>query len=490
MGGVGYALGSGRSINVMNPASYSRIDSLTFLFDMGVDFTIFNRTQGDTRFSDNGGGLEYVTMQFPISKRIGASFGLLPFSSVGYAFGSEINNGSYTQQGSGGINQLYVGAAYNIVNGLSAGFNFSYLFGTNNNEVYINPDGGYSALFRQELQVRDFRVQFGLQYEQKIAADRYIGVGLVFAPGKDLLGSGRVIKYDVSSNEKPDTLQDISLRRNFSLPTTWGVGINYRHSGKLLVEADFTYQPWTKAKFAEMSDFPTTVYADRWKVALGTQFRPRERGSYFQAMTYRLGAFYNRDYITIGGNHVRDYGLACGFGFPTYSTKSIINLGFEYRLKASGSPGGYGQGKLFQHHSRHQLQRDVVPQAQDRLMPRGVDEDIAVCGRSGRSCLLMAMTACGGDDHREYTANVDPELVATMTTTDVSTLISDSGITRYRVVTPLWLVYDEAREKPLALPLRGCIWSGSTISSTARLPSTATRPHISRSNSSGGSTGM
>ena len=333
MGGVGYALGSGRSINVMNPASYSRIDSLTFLFDMGVDFTIFNRTQGDTRFSDNGGGLEYVTMQFPIRKRIGASFGLLPLSSVGYAFGSEINNGSYTQQGSGGINQLYVGAAYNIVNGLSAGFNFSYLFGTNNNEVYINPDGGYSALFRQELQVRDFRVQFGLQYEQKIAADRYIGVGLVFAPGKDLLGSGRVIKYDVSSNEKPDTLQDISLRRNFSLPTTWGVGINYRHSGKLLVEADFTYQPWTKARFAEMSDFPTTVYADRWKVALGTQFRPRERGSYFQAMTYRLGAFYNRDYITIGGNHVRDYGLACGFGFPTYSTKSIINLGFEYRRR-------------------------------------------------------------------------------------------------------------------------------------------------------------
>ncbi|MDE5724300.1 MAG: hypothetical protein K2H99_08970, partial [Paramuribaculum sp.] len=36
---------------------------------------------------------------------------------------------------------------------------------------------------------------------------------------------------------------------------------------------------------------------------------------------------------TIGGNHVRDYGVACGFGFPTYSTKSVINLGFEYRRR-------------------------------------------------------------------------------------------------------------------------------------------------------------
>ena len=333
MGGVGYALSSGRSINVMNPASYSRIDSLTFLFDMGVDMTFFNRTQDGTRFSDNGGGLEYVTMQFPISKRLGASFGLLPFSSVGYAFGSAINNGSYSHQGSGGLNQFYVGAAYNIWGGLSAGLNFSYLFGTNNNEVYIYPSGGFSSLFRQEFQVRDFRFQLGLQYEQKIATDRYIGVGLVFAPGKDLLGHARLIKYDLSSNEVPDTVQSIRMRHNFSLPSTWGVGINYRHANRLLVEADFTYQPWAKAKFSQMADFPPTVYADRWKVALGAQFRPRERGSYFQSVTYRAGAFFNRDYITIGGNNVREYGLACGFGFPTYSTKSIINLGFGYRRR-------------------------------------------------------------------------------------------------------------------------------------------------------------
>ena len=37
MGGIGYAMSSGRQINVMwNPASYACIDSLTFLFDMGV----------------------------------------------------------------------------------------------------------------------------------------------------------------------------------------------------------------------------------------------------------------------------------------------------------------------------------------------------------------------------------------------------------------------------------------------------------------------
>ena len=39
MGGVGYAMNSGRQINAMNPASYAAIDTLTFLFDMGIDKT-------------------------------------------------------------------------------------------------------------------------------------------------------------------------------------------------------------------------------------------------------------------------------------------------------------------------------------------------------------------------------------------------------------------------------------------------------------------
>ncbi len=66
---------------------------------------------------------------------------------------------------------------------------------------------------------------------------------------------------------------------------------------------------------------------------------------------------------------------------------------------------------------------------------------------------VIALTAsCGGDDGREYTANVDPENFATMTTRDVESLVSDSGITRYRIVAPLWLVYDEAREPRWRFP--------------------------------------
>ena len=66
MGGIGYAMNSGRQINVMNPASYARIDSLTFLFDMGLDLTNVWMEENGARESHIGGGLDYINMQFPL----------------------------------------------------------------------------------------------------------------------------------------------------------------------------------------------------------------------------------------------------------------------------------------------------------------------------------------------------------------------------------------------------------------------------------------
>ncbi len=337
MGGVGYAMNSGRQINVMNPASYAATDTLTFLFDMGLDFTMLHSSEAasgnnpatsDTQY---GGGIEYLTMQVPIGKCMGASLGLVPYSSVGYSFGSKIDNGTNSHEGQGGLNQLYIGFAGRLFKGFSIGTNVSYLFGTTVNDVYVNTSAGSSSLFEQLLRVRDWRVQFGAQYTLNINKEHTLTAGVVYSPGKTLLGKARVIKYDVSADEKPDTLAQRSLKGNASLPDTWGAGLNYGWQGRLHVEADFTYQPWSKVKTISMPQFESTRFADRWQVNLGAEFRPSLRGKYFQRMSYRAGAFFNRDYMMVGDNNVREYGVSFGFGFPALASKTLINLGFEYR---------------------------------------------------------------------------------------------------------------------------------------------------------------
>lgn len=332
MGGVGYAMRSGRQVNVMNPAAYAAMDSLTFIFDMGTDASLFWRKDNTGKDHDWGGGLDYVTMQFPVSKIIGVSAGILPYSSVGYSFGSEISNGASSHQGTGGLNQLYLGAGIMPLKNLSVGFNISYLFGNIYNDVYVAQTGSSTqSLFEQVMEVKDYHLQFGLQYRLRLSRKNAVTFGLTYTPSKTLLGKTYVLKYHDTSNAAPDTIAPgiVKLRDNFSLPDTWGAGIAYEWNDRLLAEVDFTYQNWSKVKYSQIENFSATKFSNRWRVGAGLSYQPDYRGGYFKRMSYRLGGFYNRDYVMVEGNHVKDYGVSCGFGFPTYQ-KTVVNLGFEY----------------------------------------------------------------------------------------------------------------------------------------------------------------
>lgn len=333
MGGVGYAMNSGRQINVKNPASYAMCDSLTFLFDMGLDFTTMwqNETHEGQKLSNkqNGGGLEYITMQFPITKYLGASVGILPYSSVGYAFGGEIENGSTSRQGSGSINQLYAGLGAKIYKGLTFGVNVAYLFGTTYNDTYAYSTS--STLFERKLEVTDWRMDLGLQYNLPISRKNSATIGLVYSPAKDLHGTAYTSSYDLSQDTDPTT-NEMRLAGNYSIAETWGAGVAWHWDQRLLAEFDFTYQPWSKTKFAgEKQNTADSQLTDKYKGAVGLQFTPKTRGSYLQSVQYRAGAFYSRDYLHILGNNVREYGASIGLGLPVPTFKTIVSLGLEWR---------------------------------------------------------------------------------------------------------------------------------------------------------------
>ncbi len=327
MGGIGYGMNSGRQINVMNPASYARVDSLTFLFDMGVDFTSMWSSEiiDGKRTSENqlGGGLSYVTMQFPVSKRLGMSLGVLPFSSVGYAFGNNIEHGYASRQGSGSINQLYLGLGAKIFKGFNLGVNVAYLFGTTLNDTYALTMSGSTGLYEREMRVRDFRINIGAQYTTDIGTDA-LTFGLVYTPGKKLLGKTRTLFYDTSADasREPQETDVFKLNDRYKLADTYGAGINYLWRDRLMVEADFTFQPWSDCIYNGEKD----QLADRYKIAIGAQFQPQPRGGYFKRTQYRLGTFYDRDYLMVRGNNVREYGAAVGVGLPVPGFKTVVSL--------------------------------------------------------------------------------------------------------------------------------------------------------------------
>lgn len=340
MGGVGYAMQGGRQINAMNPASYAAIDSLTFLWDMGADIAFTWRREGELKEKITGGGLDYITMQFPISKYMGGSIGLLPYSSVGYAFGDEIRHGTMSNQGNGGINELYAGFSGRY-SGFSLGVNVSYDFGTIQNDVFTNPGNQGNTLFEQIMQVRDWNILVGAQYSLKIDPLNTLTLGLTYSPKKSMRGRTWATIQETTQQSAPDTVAYSRLKGKYYTPNSVGVGVSWKRekAARLTVEADFTWQQWSKAPFSALySDIDPNVlvfqgmkFNDRIKIAAGVEYVPRIRGNYFQRMAYRLGAWAQRDYLNIQGNALREYGVSCGFGLHTPQDKTMINIGLEWK---------------------------------------------------------------------------------------------------------------------------------------------------------------
>ena len=57
--------------------------------------------------------------------------------------------------------------------------------------------------------------------------------------------------------------------------------------------------------------------------------------------------------------------------------------------------------------------------------------------------LAMFLSSCGKSEVPQAMETLPREQVAVMVTDTISTLISDSGVTRYRIEAPEWLIYDK-----------------------------------------------
>lgn len=350
MGGIGYGLRNSQSANPLNPASYSRVDSLTFLFDIGVNFNRGKLSDGVNTDNKYGGGLDYITILVPLKKGLGLSFGIMPFSSVGYNFGSTESNGSvsYTKSftGRGGLSQIYGGLGYTTpIKGLSLGANVSYLFGTleyTRSLPAISGSSAYTSVDVTELSVKAAKFDLGVQYEMPIAKNRKLTIGAVYSPKISASADYDNKRYVLSSPSVIDTT--IYKGVDAGIPETYGLGFTVNSNNKLVFGADATYQRWSKAKYTSylndrLSD--ADRFNDRWKYSVGAEYMidPYDR-SFFKKIRFRGGLNYANSYLNVMETSgkidgYKEYGATFGFGLPIRDNIgqriSYLNINFEYK---------------------------------------------------------------------------------------------------------------------------------------------------------------
>lgn len=339
MGGITQATRSKNSINSANPASYTAVDSTTFMFDIGISAMASHFSDANGRKNTINGNLEYITLQLPIGKWIGLSAGLQPYSFVGYNMSesdsiqiTSLTNtdgtDTYTEctktfYGLGGISQVYLGLSVELFKHISLGANAYYMFGSIDNYRTISfTESIYSSKsVLSSISVHDFRFRYGIQAYHTFAQKHYVSLGATFE-NKSKLNSD-YLQTEINSSDTVANVQDA-----FELPMSYGVGIAYTYDNRLTIGIDYSFQEWAKATYFGQTD----SLRNRAKLAIGAEYVKNPNGNkYVDRMRFRAGVNASDPYITSSNDFwSKNFGITFGIGLPLRNSNTFINASFEY----------------------------------------------------------------------------------------------------------------------------------------------------------------
>lgn len=347
MNGLALGLRSHNQVNVQNPASYSALDSLTMIFDIGFSGQITSFEENGRKLNANNADFEYAVGAFRLLPKVGMSFGLIPFTSIGYNYSNtpnaKLSSISFTEthSGSGGLHQAFVGLGWRFLDGFSVGANLSYLWGSYDRTISIaSTDGNVNTEVKNySASVSNYKLDIGLQWQRKISKDEILTLGATYGVGHNLHADAEYKTSSTNSQTGTVTEPPVSVIDNaLSIPHSFGFGLSWQHANRLTVGLDYTLQKWGALDFPEINNttgnyvLKSGLLKDRSKFTLGCEWTPNPLSQHFLSrVNYRVGASLATPYVNINGKEgPKEYSVSAGFGIPINKGRSCFNLSGQW----------------------------------------------------------------------------------------------------------------------------------------------------------------
>ena len=343
MGGLGIAYDS-IHLNLLNPATYSRLKITNFV--VGGTTTLSNLSNEEKRETAQRTSIDYLAVGLPLGK-FGATFGVMPFSSVGYKIQNESTNSEgvttnkdYT--GEGGVNRVFAGAAYSFSDNLSFGVDFQYNFGTIQTESFIISSN--SILGTKEInesRVSGVSSNMSLLYSRNINNDLLFTTTFGYAPEAKLNSENSrnistIYNYSNGTQVVNDERDVVIDDNKLVIPSKFSVGAGIGNTKKWFVGVEYinTKNSDLVNRFNEVRN---SFYEDSQKIIVGGYFIPKYNSfsSYWSRVNYRAGFRYENTGLIVNSKEINDYGINFGLGLPVGGRFSNINVGFEYGKKGT-----------------------------------------------------------------------------------------------------------------------------------------------------------
>lgn len=372
MGGVGIAVRNYGEINALNPAAASIAPQKSFLFDVGFDATHFRNSQlkygaegaavSTAKSVYNAANIHSIALTFPLAERVGISFNIAPYSSVGYKIKAteenedvwaDVGRVRYGHDGEGDISQVKLSLGWAPWQKFSVGVAARYYWGnvTRSYEAtatnVVTGSGVYASTKGVDgYVVSNIKLQLGMQWSPLQTDTKSFTIGATYDFGGELNPKKSNYVYtdnvinSIQANPVRERINALELR----VPHEVGVGLFYR-SRKMAWGADYLYASWggDNVGYAENTT-ATTVdvrYTDTHTVKLGLEFTPRSSDvrNYLNRVAYRVGVRAGNYYQTFGAERINTLAITAGLGMPLRIWGiSTMNIGFEYGRMSAKNP--------------------------------------------------------------------------------------------------------------------------------------------------------
>ena len=343
MGGVAQGFRNGQQINIANPASYSAVDSVTALFDIGISLQYANHKMDNLQRNMRNTSFDYFAFQFRAFKHVGMTLGLMPITNIKYDFesssetlqGTENITSSYAFNGDGGLREVIFGTGWNPFKPISIGFNVGYIWGdyTHNMGMSFSDNDAFSSKRTYSAAISTYNILAGRQYIQPLSKNDQAVLGVAYRLGHNM-GNEAYRTTETLAGDAVGTQTNDTIKNAFHWPTDVAAGITYYHSNTLRIGADFEIERWSGTRFpnhqtgisgstiAQNYISTTGQLNDRIKISSGFDWTPNPQSTkYFSRCTYKMGGYYSQSYAKADGTGTvtkkpYEVGVSAGISLP------------------------------------------------------------------------------------------------------------------------------------------------------------------------------
>ncbi|MVN19987.1 hypothetical protein [Mucilaginibacter arboris] len=335
MGGIAAGVrtvGGYNNINMLNPASYSAIGLTTI--DIGAYATVNTLSNSSAKQTGADFRLNHLAFAIPVTKGTSAlSFGLLPYSDLGYNFKQvtkiDTNTVNSVYGGEGGLSKAYFGYGFNLFKHLNLGFNVSYIFGNLRQTSSVEIPDYYVSSFNTRIEksqsIKGLNYDYGLQYEIGLSTTSRVVLGYSGSLKSTITSSTKYVStqylIDPSSGSESTAADTTYLRQGSNvkvvLPLIQHFGISYQKDYHYLIGVDYSRGNWSQLTIDGVNQGLNNTESYH----IGGQITPNPNAlnSYLAVMDYRLGYQYNKTYVRTSGTDINESVFSFGLGLPIRS---------------------------------------------------------------------------------------------------------------------------------------------------------------------------